>query len=80
MPEIKTLLKTGLDKTYRTSNGCSLFYYMIEHDLKDGVEMLLEWQASVDNVDGRGKTAMCLAAEKDRMTILQNIQKRIRGE
>jgi len=61
--DIKALLEMGLESTYRSSDGYGLMYYMVKHEMKNGVEMLLKREASLDNVDGRGKTAMCLAAE-----------------
>jgi len=69
--DTKALVEMGLESSYRFSDDCDLLYYMVKHEMKDGVEMLLKRQASLDNVDGRGTTAMCLAAEKNSPQVLQ---------
>ena len=59
--EIQLLREMGLDRNYRWENGCSLLYFMIKHDLEIGVPFLLKWGTSVNNVDGRGTSALDLA-------------------
>ena len=63
--EIQMLREMGLDRNYRWENGCNLFFFMIKYDLEIGVQNLLEWGTSVKNVDGRGTSALDLAAVMD---------------
>ena len=78
--DIRALLDIGLDESYRSSNGCSVLFYMVQHDLLDGVVLLLERQASVDNVDGRGNSAMKVAAENKKSDILKFLQEAVAGK
>ena len=59
--EIQLLREMGLDRNYRWENGCNLLFFMIKYDLEIGVQNLLEWGTSVNNVDGRGTSALGLA-------------------
>ena len=53
---------------------------MIQHDLLDGVVLLLKRQASVGNVDGRGNSAMHVAVEKEKFQILNYLQETVSGK
>ena len=69
--EIEMLRKMGLDADYRWENGRNLMFFMIEHDLINGVENLLEWGTSVMNVDGQGSSALSIAGAMDRTSITE---------
>ena len=53
--EIKILKTMQLDANWRSENGACLLYYMIKYGLEDGVCMLVEWGATQDDIDPRGK-------------------------
>ena len=78
--DLTTLFDFGLKSTHRFSNGYSLLYYMITHNIMNGVTMLLERQTFLDNVDGRNTTALCLAMENNATSILQLLQETCSGK
>ena len=69
--ELETLKEMGFDINYRCRSNCTMMYYAIKYDLEECVQMLLEWQASVDNVDGKGRSAMQVARENTQVTLVQ---------
>ena len=78
--EIQMLREMGLDRNYRTESGCNLMFFMIKYDLEIGVQNLLEWGTSVYNVDGRGTSALALAAEMDLKMIEELLKEAFRGK
>ena len=78
--EIQMLREMGLERNYRTENGCNLMFFMVKYDLEIGVQNLLEWGTSIYNVDGRGTSALDLAAEMDLKTIVELLKKVFRGK
>ena len=59
--EIKILKTIGLDANGRSENGACLLYYMIKYGLVNGVYMLVEWGATLDDIDGEGRSAVQVA-------------------
>ena len=78
--EIQMLREMGLDANYRWENGCNLMFFMIKYDLEIGVQHLLERGTSVHNVDGRGTSALDLAAEMNLEIILSLLKEIFRGK
>ena len=71
MQDTRTLLDIDLDKSYRYGNCCNLLFYMFQHDLVDGVGLLLERLASVNDVNKRGNSTMQVS-EEDKKSKLQH--------
>ena len=59
--EISTLKTMGLDANWRSENGACLLYYMIKYGLVSGVDMLVEWGATSDDIDRKGRSAVQVA-------------------
>jgi hypothetical protein len=80
MQELKLLGEMGLDPNVRGPQGHALLYYMIELDSKEGVRTLMEWQASVENVNGQGNNAIYVAEKMEKASILEHLQSTIEGK
>ena len=78
--EVKMLREMGLDANYRWENGCNLMFFMIEHDLGNGVHYLLEWGTSVHNVDGRGTSALDIANVMHQRSIVNLLKEAFTGK
>ena len=78
--EIKMLSEMGLDINYRPNKSTSILYSMIMNNLVEGSKMCLEWQASVDDIDGRGRTAAQVAAEHQCTEILDLLEENVSGK
>ena len=79
MSEIQMLREIGLDANYRWENGCNLMFFMIKYDLEIGVQDLLEWGTSVENVDGSGSSALDLAVVMNRTSIVELLKEAFTG-
>ena len=77
--EIQMLREMGLDANYRWENGCNLMFFMIKHNLINGLENLLEWGTSVMNVDGQGSSAFRIAVTMKQISIILLLKKVITG-
>ena len=77
--EIMMLQKMGLDVNYRPKNTFTFLFYMIKYNLLDGVKSLLAEKASVDDIDGKGTTAMQLAGDNKCTDILLHLEDSIGG-
>ena len=77
--EIQMLREMGLHRNYGWENGCNLLFFMIKYDLEIGVQNLLKWGISVKNVDGRGTSALDLAAVMDRKSIAELLKETFEG-
>ena len=62
--DIKVLRQMGLDENFRCDKGHNLMYYAISCNLAQGVQLLLDWQVSCNDVDKRGRSALEVAEEK----------------
>ena len=78
--EIQLLREMGLDKNYRWENGCNLLFFMIKYELEIGVQNLLGWGTSVNNVDGRGTSALALAVWMNLQAIEELLMEVFRGK
>ena len=78
--EIQQLREMGLDRNYRWENDCNLLYFMIKYEFEIGVQNLLEWGTSVNNVDGRGTSALNLAAAMNHQAIEELTMEAFRGK
>ena len=78
--EVNMLIEMGLDVNYRPKNAATVLFYMIKNDLFDGVKSLLEKRASVDDIDGKGSTAIQVAKEYECTNILHQLEKNITGK
>ena len=78
--EVNMLLEMNLHVNYRSNNATTILYHMIKNDLLDGVENLLARKASVDDIDGKGSTAMQIAEENNRTNILDHLEHNIAGK
>jgi ankyrin repeat protein len=67
MQEIQMLREIGLGVNVRGPQGHSFLFYLINQGSMKGVQKMLEWQASVEDVDGEGTKAIDFA-EKERKT------------
>ena len=61
--EIDALQTMGLDANWRSENGTCLLYYMIKYGLVHGVQMLVDWGATPDDIDEKGRSAFQLVEE-----------------
>ena len=78
--EIEMLWEMGLDINYRPNNSSSILYSIIKNDLTEGVRKCMEWQASVDDIDGHGRTAVQVAAENQCTEILDLLEENLLGK
>ena len=78
--EIQLLREMGLDRNYRWENGCNVLFFMIKFELDIGVQNLLEWGTSVNNVDGRGTSALDLAVVMNLQAIEELLVEVFRGK
>ena len=77
--EVNMLLEMGLHVNYKPKNTAPILFYMIKNDLLVGVKSLLAKRASVDDMDGKGKTAMHLAEENKCTDILHHLEEHVAG-
>ena len=61
--EIATLKTMGLSANWRSVNGTCLLYYMIKYGLGIGVHMLCNWGATLEDIDGKGRSAFHVAED-----------------
>jgi ankyrin repeat protein len=80
MQELKLLGEMGLDPNVRDPRGHSPLHYTIELDSVEGVRTLMEWRASVENVNGQGNTAIYVAEKMEKPGILKYLQSVIEGK
>ena len=73
LQEVNMLLKMDLHVNY-------ILYRLIKNNLLDGVKSLLAKNASVDDIDGKGSTAMQVAEKNKRTTILHHLQENVGGK
>ena len=78
--EVNMLLEMNLHVNYRSNNATTILYHMIKNDLLDGVKNLLARKASVDDIDGKGSTAMQIAEENNLTDILDHLEHNIAGK
>ena len=78
--EVNMLLKMKLDVNYRLKNSATILCYMIKNDLLDGVKSFLKKEVSVDDVDGKGSTAMQVSEENKCTDILHHLQENVAGK
>ena len=78
--EIEMLWEMGLDVNYRPNNSATILYFMIANNLVEGVKKCLAWQASVDNVDDQGRTAIQVATENQCSEILDLLEQNVTGK
>ena len=72
--EIATLKTMGLDENWRSENGTRLLYYMIKYGLMHGVQMLVDWGATSEDIDEKGRSAFQLAEEFQQPAIQKILQ------
>jgi ankyrin repeat protein len=80
MLEIQMLRDIGVDVNVRGPQGLSFLFFLLDQNSKEGVQKLLEWQASVEDVDGMGKNIIQVAAEMQRSDIVAYLQRNIEGK
>ena len=78
--EVNMLFEMGLDVNYRPENTATILYYMIKNNLLDGVKSLLAKEASVDDIDGKGSTAMQVAEENKCTDVLHHLRENVAGK
>ena len=78
--EVNMLLEMNLHVNYRPKDTATILSYMIKNNLLDGVKILLKKKASVDDIDGKGSTAMQVAEENKCTDILHHLQENVAGK
>ena len=78
--EVNMLLKMNLEVNYRPQNSATILYHMIKNNVLDGVKSLLEREASVDDIDGKGSTAMHVAETNKYTDIVHHLHKTVAGK
>ena len=71
--EISLLRTMGLDANWRSENGACLLYYMIKYGLENGVNMLVEWGATSDDMDGAGRSFIQTAQYFKQSSLLKDL-------
>ena len=79
LEDIKMLKEMGLHVDFKCENGFCLLYYAINYNLAESVRLLLEWQASVQDVDTRGRSALEVAYEKSGPVIIRLLKEKNAG-
>ena len=74
--EISTLKRMGLDVNWRSESGACLLYYMIKYGLVRGVHMLTEGGATLEDIDGEGRSAFQMAEECKQIEIQKLLQEK----
>ena len=74
--EISTLNTMGLDANWRSENGTCLLFYMIKYGLGHGVHMLTEWGATLEDIDGKGRSAFQVAEDFKQPVIQKLLQEK----
>ena len=74
--EISTLKTMGLDANWRSENGTCLLYYMIKYGLGHGANMLTEWGATLEDIDGKGRSAFLVAEDFKQPEIQKLLQEK----
>ena len=77
--EIEMLWEMGLDFNYKP-NGNTILYFMMKNNLVEGVKTILERQASVDDVDNQGRTAIQVAVENQITEIIHLLEENVAGK
>ena len=78
--EINMLLEMGLHINYRPKDTATILYYMITNNLLDGVKSLLGRKASVDDIDGKGSTAIQVAERWQCTDVLHHLEENMTGK
>ena len=78
--EVDMLLEMKLEVNYKPKNSATILYHMIKNNLLDGVKYLLESKASVDDIDGKGSTAMHVAETNKYTDIGHHLHKTVAGK
>ena len=78
--EVNMLLEMNLHVNYRPNDTATILYHLIENNLLDGIKSLLAKKASVDDIDGKGSTAMQVAEKNKHTEILHHLQENVAGK
>ena len=78
--DVDMLLEMGLHVNYRSKDTATILSYMIKNNLLNGVKIFLKKKASVDDLDGKGSTAMQVAEENKCTDILHHLQQNVAGK
>ena len=74
--EVSKLKEMGLSMNHRCENGCTLANYMIKQGLKEGLQRLLEWQATLEEVDSSRRSALEVASEFGQTDVEELLEKK----